>query len=467
MKRTLTLIIFLLLLQIVKASPRFFPASAAVLQNAKLNSDFQNHPADTIIVPVVNQPAPLTSQSGIYKRRLDSIKKDIPLDYNEYVQSYIDIYMRNRDEMGHVLGLTKYYFPIYEKAFHDAGIPDEIKYLSIVESKLDPYAVSRVGATGPWQFMFTTAKLYGLNMDDYVDDRRDPIQASYAAAAYLKDAYQEFGDWLLAIASYNCGKSNVERAIEKAGGATDFWSIRQYLPNETRGYVPAFIAVAYLMNYYDKHNIIPQACNFALKTDTILVNKYLPLSTVSQSLKLDLGQLTILNPSYKRQIINGTTSRPRRMIIPQIDKAQYAALYEALNNTNLPAATPQPMVYAAYHENKEEKTPSYHKVRRGETLRDIADNFGIEVQDLKAWNHLHSHKAVVGQRLKVKDSADEPAEKPAKTSDHNYVTYKVKSGDTLKGIASKFEASAEKIRELNGLKKGRLQPGMMIKINKG
>jgi membrane-bound lytic murein transglycosylase D len=155
------------------------------------------------------------------------------------------------------------------------------------------------------------------------------------------------------------------------------------------------------------------------------------------------------------------------MIIPQIDKAQYAALYEALNNTNLPAASPQPMVYAAYHESKEEKTPSYHKVKRGETLRDIADNFGIEVQDLKAWNHLHSNKAVVGQRLKVKNSADEPAEKPAKASSHNYVTYKVKNGDTLKGIASKFDASVEKIRELNGLKKGSLQPGMMIKINKG
>jgi membrane-bound lytic murein transglycosylase D len=460
MKKTLTLIICLLLLQFAKAAPDFF-------QNDKLVSDDPRIHPDTTILPVVNQPAPLPYQSGIYKRRLDSIKKDIPLDYNEYVQSYIEIYMRNREEMGHVLGLTKYYFPIYEKAFHDAGIPDEIKYLSIVESKLDPYAVSRVGATGPWQFMFTTAKLYGLNMDDYVDERRDPIQATYAAAAYLKDAYQEFGDWLLAIASYNCGKSNVERAIEKAGGATDFWSIRQYLPNETRGYVPAFIAVAYVMNYYNKHNITPQVCNISLKTDTVLVNKFLPLSTVSQTLNLDLAQLTILNPSYKRQIINGTANRPRRMIIPQIDKTKYAALYEALNNSTYTAAAPQPMVYAAYHERKEEKTPSYHKVRRGETLSDIADTYGIEVQDIKVWNHLHSNKAVVGQRLKVKESADEPEQKPAKTKSHNYVTYKVKRGDTLSGIASKFEASVAGIRELNGLKKGELQPGMTIKISKG
>jgi membrane-bound lytic murein transglycosylase D len=464
MKRPITLIICLLLIQIFNASPGI---AAAFQSGQSLNNAMQNT-ADTVIVPVVNQPAPLNSQSGIYKRRLDSIKKDIPLDYNDYVQSYIDIYMRNRDEMGHVLGLTKYYFPIYEKAFHDAGIPDEIKYLSIVESKLDPYAVSRVGATGPWQFMFTTAKLYGLNMDDYVDDRRDPIQASYAAAAYLKDAYQEFGDWLLAIASYNCGKSNVERAIEKAGGATDFWSIRQYLPNETRGYVPAFIAVAYVMNYYNRHNIIPQTCSIALKTDTVLVNKYLPLTTVSQALNIDLRELTILNPSYKRQIINGTAKSPRRMIIPQVDKARYAALYDALNNTsNAYAPAPKP-VYAAYHEDKPDKIPASHKVRRGETLSDIADTYGIEVQDLKVWNHLHSNKAVVGQRLKLSNAGDEPEEKPVASSHHTYITYKVKSGDTISGIAAKFDgASVEKIKSLNGLKKGRLQPGMMIKISKG
>ncbi|HAL83568.1 MAG TPA: lytic transglycosylase [Mucilaginibacter sp.] len=400
MKRTFTLIICLLSLQIVKAEIGLAsPAMPVERQIAAL---------DTIILPVINQPAPLTSESNVFKRRLDSIKKDVPLDYNEYVQSYIDIYARNRGEMGHVLGLTKYYFPIYEKVFRDAGIPDEIKYLSIVESKLDPYAVSRVGATGPWQFMFNTARLYGLNMDDYVDDRRDPIQASYAAAAYLKAAYQEFGDWLLAIASYNCGESNVQRAIEKAG-ANDFWSIRPYLPVETRGYVPAFIAVAYVMNYYGKHNILPQSCDFSVKTDTVLVNKYVSLSSIARVLDVDLKELTILNPSYTRQIINGTADAPRRLVIPEINKGKYGALYDALNNSNLVAYAPH-AAYAPYHESKAEKRPSYH----------------------------------------------------------NYITYKVKSGDTLSGIAAKFDgASVEKIRLLNGLKKGSLQPGMTIKISKG
>lgn len=471
MKRIFTLICCLLFLQVVKAAS--FSAAFSADLSSKIvplvKIPYDNNPGydrDTVILPIVNQPAPLTGEYNIFKKRLDSLKKDVPLDYNEYVQSYIEIYAHNREEMGRVLGLTKYYFPIYEKAFKDAGIPDELKYLSIVESKLDPYAVSRVGATGPWQFMFTTARLYGLNMDDYVDDRRDPIQATYAAAAYLKDAYQEFGDWLLAIASYNCGKSNVEHAIDKAGAA-DFWSIRQYLPAETRGYVPAFIAVTYLMNCYAHHNIIPQACDYALKTDTVLVNKYVSLGAVAQVLNIDVRALAMLNPSYKRQIINGTAALPRRMVIPQVDKSKFGVLYDALNNSNLEAAVPVAM-HAVYAEKKTESHPLYHKVRRGETLSDIADLYGIEVQDLKAWNHLHGKKAVVGQKLKLRETADEPDGAETPKNSHNYITYIVKRGDTLNGIASKFDgASAEKIKSLNGLKKGRLQPGMTIKISKG
>jgi membrane-bound lytic murein transglycosylase D len=415
MKRAFTFIICILSLQIVKANKsRAVGSEGANFQSKNINNVLRLIPADTTILPVINQSQPLTYQSSMYKRRLDSLRKDIPLDYNEYVQSYIDLYMRNREEMSKVLGLTKYYFPIYEKAFRDAGIPEEIKYLSIVESKLDPYAVSRVGATGPWQFMFTTARLYGLNIDNYVDDRRDPVQASYAAAAYLKDAYQEFGDWLVAIASYNCGKSNVERAIEKAG-ANDFWSIRQYLPVETRGYVPAYIAVTYVMNYYKKHNIVPQPCSFSLKTDTVLVNKYVALSSVARALNVSLAELTILNPSYKKQIINGTASAPRRMVIPQIDKGRFGALYEALNKSDIVATAPRPE-YAVYHEKKSDKSPTFHKVKRGETLDDIADMYGIELQDLKNWNHLHSNKAVVGQVLKLSENVSADARPARQTS---------------------------------------------------
>jgi len=458
MKKVSTLIICLLSLQIVKATPSsVFQATSLAAQTAR---------RDTVILPAIKKPTPVIVQGNMFKRRLDSIKQDVPLDYNEYVQSYIDVYTHNREEMGRVLGLTKYYFPIYEKAFRDAGIPDEIKYLSIVESKLDPYAISRVGAAGPWQFMFTTAKLYGLNMNDYVDDRRDPIQASYAAAAYLKDAYQEFGDWLLAIASYNCGKSNVEHAIDKAG-ANDFWAIREYLPAETRGYVPAFIAVTYVMKYYNSVNIIPQACSMPLKTDTVMVNKYIALGTVANVLAVDINQLTILNPAYTRLIVNGTNNAPRRLVIPQIDKTKYGALYEALNNSTMVAVAPHATV-ATYREEKPEKNSPYHKVKKGETLDGIADAYGVELQELKAWNHLHSNKAVVGQMLKISETISQQADTTAVKRNTSYITYKVKRGDTLSGIAAKFDGvSVEKIKSLNGLKNGQLQPGMTIKIGKG
>jgi len=392
MKRLFTLTICLVLLQIVHAK---------TLSSAKFNFQWVPDYRDTALRKAVNQVAAPTPLRGIYERRLDSISKDIPLEYNEYVQTYIDLYMQNRDEMGQVVGLSKYYFPIYEKAFRDAGIPEEIKFLSIVESKLDPNAVSRVGATGPWQFMYTTGKLYGLNIDSYIDERRDPIQATYAAAAYLKDAYQEFGDWLLAIASYNCGKSNVERAVEKAG-ANDFWSARQYLPAETRGYVPAFIAMNYVMNYFNKHNIVAQACNFSIKTDTVMVKKYVTLSSVSQALNVNINELAILNPAYRRLIVNGSTATPRRLILPQTAKENYAALYNVLNGTGEPVQAEPKVAYASYTENKpERRMATRHKVRRGETLAAIADKYGVEVQDLKVWNHLKSNKAPVGVTIRV------------------------------------------------------------------
>ncbi|MFC0518027.1 transglycosylase SLT domain-containing protein [Mucilaginibacter angelicae] len=404
MKRLFTLTICLLSLQILQAETVISANSFKQINRVtKFNPDAVN--ADTTILPVLNQPLPLSSYGGLYKRRLDSIRKDIQLDYNEYVQAYIDLYMHNREEMGQVAGLTKYYFPIYEKAFREAGIPEEIKFLSIVESKLDPNAVSRVGATGLWQFMGTTAKIYGLNMDNYVDERRDPIQSSYAAAAYLKDAYQEFGDWLLAIASYNCGKSNVERAVEKAGGVTDFWSIRQYLPVETRGYVPAFIAMNYVMHYFNRHNIVAQACNFSTRTDTVMVKRVVPLSNVAQALDVSLREITILNPSYRMAVVNGSPKTPRRLIIPQTAKDNYAALYNVLNGVDGPVpAAAKPAAYAAvqYASAKSERhIPTHHKVKKGETLASIADKFGCEVSDLKVWNHLKTNRAPVGAMLKV------------------------------------------------------------------
>lgn len=461
MKRLFTSIICLSLILIVKAACIASPETnfAAALPSPFFQLNFQRN-CDTVILPSVEHPSPVGVDENIFRRRLDSIQKDIPLDYNDYVQSYIDIYSRYKDELAQVLGRSKYYFPIYEKAFKDEGLPDELKYLSIVESKLDPYAVSRVGATGPWQFMYTTAKLYGLNIDDYVDDRRDPIQATYAAAAYLKDAYEEFGDWLLAIASYNCGESNVEHAIEKAG-ASDFWSIRPYLPPETRNYVPAYIAVTYLMNYYSNYGIVPQSCSLALKTDTLVVSKYVSLDSIAQALNVDVKQLEMLNPAYKRMIVNGTPQAPRRLIIPQTDGSKYGAIYNALNN---PLSRQQASaILHAY----DDRRPRYHTVRRGETLRSIANRYGVDVQDLKVWNHLHSNRAKTGRRLLLHEEEVIAGSMPSRRHNRHYIIYKVRRGDTLSGIAEKFDgATVERIKELNGLSRNMLQPGMTLKINR-
>ncbi len=357
---------------------------------------------DTALIP--NQT--LNFQGSLMKGKLVAIQKEVPLDYNEFVQTYIDNYTgpNRREEMGRIMGLAKYYFPIYEKAFREAGIPDEIKFLSIVESALNPNAVSRVGAAGLWQFMSTTGRTYGLNINNYVDERRDPIQASYAAAAYLKDAYQEFGDWLLAIAAYNCGKGSVERAIAKAN-ALDYWSIRQYLPQETRGYVPAYIAVAYVMNYYGQHKITPQLSTMPMQTDTVLVNKFVSLGNVSRVLNISNDQLALLNPSYLRQVVNGTTAAPRRLIIPQVQRERYSALYNALNDNSLTvAASP---VVNTYDKNAGpvEDIPAFHTVKRGETVASIADKYGVELSDLKDWNHLGGKGAVIGQTLRLNADA--------------------------------------------------------------
>ncbi len=363
MKRSLVFILPLLVVQMAKADghhPRQQGESGVMMRGSRdTATSFLPKPVSTGLY-----------RNNIYKKRLDSIQQDVPLDFNEDVQGYIDGYLTQREEISRELGLAKYYFPIYEKAFRDAGIPDEIKYLSIVESQLNPNAVSRVGATGPWQFMGTTAKMYGLNMDNYVDERRDPVLSSNAAAAYLKDAYQQFGDWLVAIASYNCGKSNVMDAIEKAGGATDYWSIRQYLPVETRGYVPAYIAITYVMHYHKKYNITAQECNLAMKTDTVSVDKFISLNSVSRVLGISLTQLSILNPSYTQAIINGSVSAPKMLVIPVAFREKYKMLYGNLNSELGAADIPETGLYDQV-QPVEKRIPVHHKPRKYESLASV------------------------------------------------------------------------------------------------
>jgi membrane-bound lytic murein transglycosylase D len=420
---------------------------------------------DTTAVPIID-PVGFYNYNFTYKSRLDSVQQIVPLTYNEYVQNFITVYSKRKDMMGKMLGLTNYYFPIFEKALAAYHIPNEIKYLPIIESSMNPHAISRVGATGLWQFMFGTAKAYGLNMDNFVDERKDPIQASYAAAAYFRDAYDELGDWLLAIAAYNCGKGNVTRAMAKAG-SRDFWEIRKFLPKETRDYVPAFIAALYVMKHADAHDIVAQKSPLHQKTDTIHVNHFVSLTDVAKALDLDDEVLLSLNPSYKKKIVNGTLSMPKRMVLPSVDQYKYAQLYEVLNND---IETAREIILASTDDVRELrkkpiiKAPSkitYHRVSAGQNLGSIADRYGVEVQDIKVWNKLKSTTIVIGQSLKIHKEG--PALKP--TAKPNYFTYKVKAGDTLSAIAEKFDgATVASIKKTNGLSKATLQPGMLLKI---
>jgi membrane-bound lytic murein transglycosylase D len=430
---------------------------------------------DTIPVPIVEQPL-FFNQNLIYKLRLDSIQKVVPLSYNEYVQNYIDIYCKRKELIGKMLGLSTYYFPIFEKALIAYHIPQEIKYLPIIESSMNPHSISKVGATGMWQFMFSTAKAYGLNMDNFEDERKDPVQASYAAAAYFRDAYEELGDWLLAIAAYNCGKGNVMRAIAKAG-SRDFWEIRPYLPKETRNYVPAFIAAVYVMNYAKTHQIAATPQENTYTTDSVQINKFVSLADLAKAINYEEATLFALNPSYKRKIVNGTTESPKRVILPKVDQVNYYRLYEVLNSD---LTIDKQLVLAATDDVRDLRKmklvnkPSspavvYYKVKPGQYLNSIAEAYHVEVQDLKVWNGLKSNTVIPGQTLKIygKQAVVRQNENLAKAIKPkvNFVTYKVKIGDTLSGIAEKFTGTTvDSIKKANKLTKAVLQPGMLLKI---
>jgi len=426
--------------------------------------------SDTVAVPVIEQPM-LFGQSLLYKMRLDSIQQTVPLDYNEYVQSYIDIYVKRKAMYGDMLGLSSYYFPIFEKALKSYNIPAEIKYLSIVESSLNPHAVSRVGATGLWQFMFGTAKAYGLNMDNFVDERKDPIQASYAAAAYFRDAYEELGDWLLAIAAYNCGKGNVNRAIAKAG-SRNFWDIRKFLPKETSNYVPAFIAAVYVMKYAPIHQIVTKPNVFAFKTDTVQVKNFVALADVAQAINHTEETLVALNPSYKKKIVNGTDIAPKRIVIPRPEHQFYEPLFAVLNND---IETDREIILASTDDVRDlrkkaqpKKTAPVaniivHKVLPGQSLNAIANKYGVEVQDLNVWNELKVSTIIPGQKLKVyRDTV--PAKFAPKTK-ASFANYKVKQGDTLSSIAEKFDGiTVASLKAANGLKSAKITEGMVLKV---
>lgn len=460
MIRTLTFVMFTALFFANAANAAVNKSYSATMPlMAKVKSVLST---DTLFKSTSLEIPSLSFQSLVYKRRLDSLQKSVTLDYNEHVQSYINIYLDRKEQIGKMLGLSKYYFPIFEKALKEAGLPDELKFLTVIESALNPHAVSKSGAVGPWQFMYTTAKGYGLVMDNYVDERKDPVKASYAAAHYFLDAYKRIGDWLLTIAAFNCGTGAVTRAIQRSGGVADFWKVRPYLPKETQNYVPAFIATVYAMNNYQNHNISLRPAEFNILTDVIPVNKTISISNIANAADLDLKELLLLNPSYKKQIVNGSSEFPKSLVIPGIKKEMYASLYDVLNGFEQEKLSTSHLSAKNVSSEVQSSAPAYHGVKEGQNLINIADQYGVEVQDLKVWNDLKTATVVSGQNIRISP----PLKTNIKKSKTGYLNYIVKVGDTLSEIADKFRgATVTKIKALNGLTRSAIRPGMKLKIN--
>lgn len=403
-----------------------------------------------------------------YKQRLAILDQRTPfkLTYNEPVQSYIDLYsQRKREQTARMLGLAQLYFPVFEEALDRYGLPQELKYLAVVESALFPGAKSKAAAVGLWQFMIGTGKLYGLEVDSYVDERCDIYQSTDAACRYLRDLHRIFGNWELALAAYNCGPGNVNRAVRRAGGTLDYWAVYAYLPRETRGYVPAFIAVNYIFNHAAEHNIYPIIPNYcAYEVDTVKVCYPVLMDQLAQIIGANPQEIRDLNPVYKQGIVPDI-NEPATLYLPQdlvdefIDREDYI-MYSYTPDMS----RPEPATASASRKSSSGNVSGSrtHVVRGGETLGGIAKKYGVSVKQLKSWNNLRGDQLRKGQRLalassnsgtKATSSTTTPAQ-PAETStaavSKNYVYHTVQPGDTLWGIAQRYPgASVDEIRRLN------------------
>lgn len=454
-------------------------------------------------------------------QRLAALPNVIEMPYNQIVRSYIEKYTKEgRAQVPALLGLGLYYNPIFEQALEEQGLPLELKYLPMIESSLDPNAVSKHGAAGLWQFMLATAKGLGMEVNSLVDERRDPYLSSEMAAAYLKGLYDTYGDWSLAIAAYNCGPNTLNKAIRRAGGdpkSHDFWSTYNYLPPETRGYVPAFIAINYVMKYYPEHNISPVLPTAPLVMDTIHISDRLHFEQISQVLDIPVEELRVLNPQYRADIIPGSLDNPRNFILPSQQIHAFLMSEEDIKNfevekyaqrTTVEPAIPSedemmavedteiwahPDTTASDNVIQEGETQTIiHKVKAGETLASIAKTYEVTPEEIKQTNGLRRNAVRVGQQLRIVTSSPQailentvavvtnppatkpaanpappkktetpknPAPKPASTT-----TYTVKKGDTLGGIASKHGVTIAAIKSANGLKNDKINVGQKLKI---
>ncbi len=460
---------------------------------------------------------------SIIIERLNKIPTSIQMSFNSDVRKWLDLYLKSGEYvMPTLLGLSQYYYPIFDEIFDANGIPLELKHLAVVESALNPQAVSPAGATGIWQFMFSTGKMYGLNINTLIDERKDPYTATLAAAKLFKELYRIYGDWMLAIAAYNCGPGNVTRALSRAGEGANYWDIYNFLPVETRGYIPAFVAMTYLMTYSNEHNFYPVKITLPMYSDTVIVTEKLHMKQVAEVLSLSLEELRDMNPQYKKDLIPGNTDKCY-LRLPFQKANLFASLSDSIYHykdsiylNTVKVKTPTTVAATKYIAStststytektekveKEEtpcdvgnlvgKTELIYTVKSGDTYGFIANWYNVSTTELKCWNNTTSNKLSIGDKIivyvptkklttyktidnltfdqKQALTSDEIIKKSPTKLDETYIYYTIKSGDLISTIAAKYDGVTEAdIKKLNAFTDSdvrRLQIGQVIKIKK-
>lgn len=406
---------------------------------------------------------------SIYEKRIEdlNIQTPIELTYNKEVKSFINLYAnKKRDLTARMLGLAEIYFPMFEEALDKYDIPLEIKYLAVVESALNPSAGSKAGAKGLWQFMYGTGKVYGLKVSSLVDDRFDPQKSTIAACEHLLDLYDIYGDWSLALAAYNSGAGNVNRALRRAGGTKNYWAVWPFLPRETRGYVPAFIAVNYVMNYHKEHNIYPMRPGmFYYDIDTVTVSKVLHFDQLNEMLGIPMDELEFLNPQFKKGIIPSNGKKyviriPRQYVADYLNNEQSLYAYKTRGGIER-----DKLLEAV----KEAKNRNIHVVRSGENLGLIAKRYRVYVNQLKRWNNLRSNTIYPGQKLVVYGAGSSQFYQKTSTPvmrSSTKSTHTVRSGENLGLIAKKYKCTVTDLKEWNNLRGSTIQPKQKLIVYK-
>ncbi|MDR7211314.1 LysM peptidoglycan-binding domain-containing protein [Flavobacterium piscis] len=443
--------------------------------------------------------------TDLLRQRLQVMNEKSPfeIEYNQGLENIIKSFLKNRKKsFSRLMALSEYYFPIFEDAFAKQNVPLEIKYLAVVESALNPKAVSKMGATGLWQFMYGTGKQYDLKIDSYIDERSDPLKATAAASEYMTKMFRVFGDWELVLASYNSGPGNVTKAIRRSGGKTKYWDIRNYLPKETQGYVPAFLATMYLFEYHKEHGINPvRAVLKNFETDTIRIKSQMSFKQIADLLDMPQSQLELLNPSYKLKIVPFYQNEQHFLRLPKDKVATFVSnedkIYAYLRHekgiqdfpTQLASRiTPKTKLYKQKVDLV--KNTQLYKIQKGDNLSAIADKYNVTVLDLKKWNNLKSSSLAYGRILKInsnetnsknsKEHLQVTAEADKKVSDETAlasvdnntdkteieVEYVVKSGDNLGSIAKKFGITLPELKEWNNLTSNNLALGKTLIVSK-